>query len=171
MRWWSVADFVSNAGTRTRLTVQNLLVLQITGSAAATGLSTSVQAAPALFMSPPGGAAVDRRPRRLTAGVSQALLGAVAFATAVLVALVLVLVALDRLDMTSLTVPAAATGVIATARRTGAPRRVPSSPGSRRTSRGPCSSRTPSGSRHPTSTPRRPRPAYDRRRRVIGGAV
>ncbi|MFF3500158.1 MFS transporter [Streptomyces sp. NPDC003247] len=107
MRWWSVANFMSNAGTWMQLTVQNLLVLQITGSAAATGLSMSVQAAPALFMSLLGGAAVDRWPRKLTAAVSQALLGAVAFTTAVLVAL-------DRLDMTSLMVLAALTGTIAT---------------------------------------------------------
>ncbi|SOR76816.1 enterobactin exporter EntS [Streptomyces chartreusis NRRL 3882] len=107
MRWWSVANFVSNAGTWMQLTVQNLLVLQITGSAAATGLSMSVQAAPALLMSVLGGAAVDRWPRKLTAAVSQALLGAIAFTTAVLVAL-------DRLDMTSLMVLAAVTGVVAT---------------------------------------------------------
>ncbi|MEV4232570.1 MFS transporter, partial [Streptomyces bobili] len=107
MRWWSVANFVSNAGTWMQLTVQNLLVLQITGSAAATGLSMSVQAAPALFMSVLGGAAVDRWPRKVTAAVSQALLGMVAFITAVLVAL-------DMLDMTSLMVLAAVTGTIAT---------------------------------------------------------
>ncbi|MFI8192310.1 MFS transporter [Streptomyces sp. NPDC085946] len=107
MRWWSAANFVSNAGTWMQLTVQNLLVLQITGSAAATGLSMSVQAAPALVTSLLGGAAVDRWPRRLTAAISQALLGAVAFTTAVLVAL-------DRLDMTSLMVLAAVTGCVAT---------------------------------------------------------
>ncbi|MFF8940498.1 MFS transporter [Streptomyces paradoxus] len=107
MRWWSVANFVSNAGTWMQLTVQNLLVLQITGSAAATGLSMSVQAAPALLISVLGGAAVDRWPRKLTAAVSQALLGAIAFTTAVLVAL-------DRIDMTSLMVLAAVTGVVAT---------------------------------------------------------
>lgn len=107
MRWWSAANFVSNAGTWMQLTVQNLLVLQITGSAAATGLSMSVQAAPALFMSLLGGAAVDRWPRKLTVAASQALLGAVAFTTALLVAL-------DRLDMTGLLVLAAVTGVIAT---------------------------------------------------------
>ncbi|MFJ1807389.1 MULTISPECIES: MFS transporter [unclassified Streptomyces] len=107
MRWWSVANLVSNAGTWMQLTVQNLLVLQITGSAAATGLSMSVQAAPALFMSLLGGAAVDRWPRKVTAAASQALLGAVGFATAVLVAL-------DRLDMTTLLVLAAVTGTIAT---------------------------------------------------------
>ncbi|MFE9030590.1 MFS transporter [Streptomyces iakyrus] len=107
MRWWSVANFVSNAGTWMQLTVQNLLVLEITGSAAATGLSMSVQAAPALLISVLGGAAVDRWPRKLTAAVSQALLGAIAFTTAVLVAL-------DRIDMTSLMVLAAVTGVVAT---------------------------------------------------------
>ncbi|MDQ0579421.1 MFS family permease [Streptomyces rishiriensis] len=107
MRWWSVANLVSNTGTWMQLTVQNLLVLQITGSAAATGLSMSVQAAPALLMSLVGGAVVDRWPRKVTAAVSQLLLGAVAFATAVLVAL-------DRLDMTSLLALAAVTGTIAT---------------------------------------------------------
>ncbi len=107
MRWWSVANFVSNAGTWMQLTVQNLLVLQITGSAAATGLSMSVQAAPALLMSVLGGAAVDRWPRKLTAAVSQALLAAIAFTTATLVAL-------DRLDMTTLMVLAAVTGMVAT---------------------------------------------------------
>lgn len=107
MRWWSVANLVSNTGTWMQLTVQNLLVLHITGSAAATGLSMSVQAAPALLMSLAGGAAVDRWPRKLTAAVSQALLGLVAFTTATLVAL-------GRLDMTSLLALAAVTGTIAT---------------------------------------------------------
>ncbi|MDN3270261.1 MFS transporter [Streptomyces sp. MA15] len=107
MRWWSVANFVSNAGTWMQLTVQNLLVLQITGSAAATGLSMSVQAAPALLMSVLGGAAVDRWPRKPTAAVSQALLAVIAFTTATLVAL-------DRLDMTALMVLAAVTGMVAT---------------------------------------------------------
>ncbi|MBB5931493.1 MFS family permease [Streptomyces echinatus] len=107
MRWWSAANLVSNAGTWMQLTVQNLLVLHITGSAAATGLSMSVQAAPALFVSLLGGAAVDRWPRKLTVAVSQALLGAVAFTTALLVAL-------DRIDLTVLMVLAAVTGIIAT---------------------------------------------------------
>ncbi|MEU7062401.1 MFS transporter [Streptomyces sp. NPDC046161] len=107
MRWWSVANFVSNAGTWMQLTVQNLLVLQITGSAAATGLSMSVQAAPGLLMGLAGGAAVDRWPRKLTASVSQALLGAVAFLTAFLVAF-------DQLDLAVLMVLSATTGLIAT---------------------------------------------------------
>ncbi|MET7607106.1 MFS transporter [Streptomyces avermitilis] len=107
MRWWSGANFVSNAGTWMQLTVQNLLVLQITGSAAATGLSMSVQAAPALLVSVLGGAAVDRWSRKVTALVSQTLLGAVALVTAALVAT-------GRLDLTVLMVLAAVTGLIAT---------------------------------------------------------
>ncbi|MFJ5531873.1 MFS transporter [Streptomyces sp. NPDC093261] len=107
MRWWSLANFVSNAGTWMQLTVQNLLVLKITGSAAATGLSISVQAAPALLVSLLGGAAVDRWHRKLTATVSQVLLGTVAFATAALVAL-------GRLDLPELLALAAVTGLIAT---------------------------------------------------------
>ncbi|GHF59747.1 MFS transporter [Streptomyces mashuensis] len=107
MRWWSLANLVSNLGTWMQLTVQNLLVLQLTGSAAATGLSLSVQAAPGLLFGLLGGAVVDRMPRKLVAAVSQALLALVAFTTAVLVALGL------------LTVPvlmglAAVTGLIAT---------------------------------------------------------
>ncbi|MEU3727648.1 MFS transporter [Streptomyces sp. NPDC031705] len=107
MRWWAVANFVSNAGTWMQLTVQNLLVLQITGSAAATGLSVSIQAAPGLLFGLMGGAAVDRWPRKLTAAVGQALLGVVALVTAVLVAL-------GRLDLPVLLVLAAVTGLIAT---------------------------------------------------------
>ncbi|MEU6095169.1 MFS transporter [Streptomyces sp. NPDC047079] len=107
MRWWSLANFVSNSGTWMQLTVQNLLVLKITGSAAATGLSISVQAAPALLVSLLGGAAVDRLPRKLTAAVSQALLGVVAFVTALLVAF-------GRLDLPVLLALAAVTGLVAT---------------------------------------------------------
>jgi MFS family permease len=107
MRWWSLANFVSNAGTWMQLTVQNLLVLQITGSAAATGLSMSVQAAPGLLMSLVGGATVDRWPRKVIASVSQTLLGAIAFTTAVLVAT-------GGLDLTVLMVLSGLTGVIAT---------------------------------------------------------
>ncbi|MGW0390675.1 MFS transporter [Streptomyces sp. NPDC003042] len=107
MRWWSVAHFVSNTGTWMQLTVQNLLVLQITGSAAATGLSISVQAAPGLLMGLVGGAAVDRWNRKVTAAVSQVLLGTVAFLTAVLVAL-------GSLNFGVLMVLAAVTGLIAT---------------------------------------------------------
>lgn len=107
MRWWSAANLVSNAGTWMQLTVQNLLVLQITGSAAATGLSLSVQAAPGLLMGLFGGAVVDRWPRKVTATVSQAALGLVAFTTAALVAF-------GELNVGILMALAAVTGLIAT---------------------------------------------------------
>ncbi|MGK5532972.1 MFS transporter [Streptomyces sp. URMC 129] len=107
MRWWSFANLLSNAGTWMQLTVQNLLVLQVTGSAAMTGVSLAVQAGPGLLLGLIGGAAVDAWPRKLTAALSQAALGLVAFVTAALVAL-------DLLDVTALLVLAAVTGVIAT---------------------------------------------------------
>ncbi|WP_407640032.1 MFS transporter [Actinacidiphila paucisporea] len=85
MRWWSAANLVSNIGTWMQMTVQNLLVLQITHSAAMTGLSIAAQAAPGLLLGPLGGALVDSWPRRRVAAVSQAALALVAFVTAVLV--------------------------------------------------------------------------------------
>ncbi|TDC20753.1 MFS transporter [Streptomyces sp. 8K308] len=107
MRWWSVANLVSNAGTWMQLTVQNLLVLQVTGSAAVTGLSLAVQAGPGLLLGLFGGAVVDAWPRKLTAAVSQAALGVVAVVTAGLVAF-------DLLNVPALLLLAAITGVIAT---------------------------------------------------------
>ncbi len=107
MRWWSLANLVSNVGTWMQLTAQNLLVLELTGSAALTGLSVSLQAAPGLLLGLAGGAAVDAWPRKLTAAVSQALLGAVAVVTAVLIAF-------DQLDVGVLMVLAVVTGLIAT---------------------------------------------------------
>lgn len=107
MRWWSLANLLSNAGTWMQLTVQNLLVLQVTGSAATTGVSMAVQAGPGLLLGLIGGAAVDAWPRKLTAALSQAALALVAFATAALVAFGL-------LNVPALLVLAAVTGVIAT---------------------------------------------------------
>ncbi|MER7623303.1 MFS transporter [Streptomyces sp. NPDC126503] len=107
MRWWAVAHLVSNTGTWMQLTVQNLLVLQITGSPAAAGLSISAQAAPGLLMGLLGGAAVDRWPRKLTAALAQVVLGLVALATAALVAL-------DQLNLPVLIGLAVLTGLVAT---------------------------------------------------------
>ncbi|WP_052850479.1 MFS transporter [Streptomyces avicenniae] len=107
MRWWSIANLFSNLGTWMQLTVQNLLVLHITGSAAMTGLSLAVQAGPGLLLGLVGGAAVDAWPRKLTAAVSQAALGLVAFTTAAMVAL-------GTLNVPTLLLLSAVTGVIAT---------------------------------------------------------
>ncbi|MFC5907977.1 MFS transporter [Streptacidiphilus monticola] len=94
MRWWSAANLVSNAGTWMQLTVQNLLVLQLSGSAALTGLSLALQVAPGLLLGLAGGAAVDRWPLKRTAALSQLALALIAFATAGLVASGLVTVGL-----------------------------------------------------------------------------
>ncbi|MFH9468913.1 MFS transporter [Streptomyces clavifer] len=107
MRWWSLANLVSNAGTWMQLTVQNLLVLHITGSAAATGLSLAVQAGPGLLLGVAGGAVVDRWPRKVTAAVSQTVLGGVAFSTAALLAS-------GMLNMPVLLALAAVTGMVST---------------------------------------------------------
>jgi MFS family permease len=81
---WSVANLVSNTGTWLQLVAQNVLVLQLTGSAALAGVCATASAAPALLLSPLGGALVDRWPKRVIAGVGQAVLGLVAALTAVL---------------------------------------------------------------------------------------
>nr|WP_269785847.1 MFS transporter [Streptomyces antimycoticus] len=107
MRWWSAANLVSNVGTWMQLTVQNLLVLDLTGSAATTGVSLAVQAAPGLLLGLVGGAAVDAWPRKLTAAVSQVVLAAIAFTTAGLVAF-------DLLDVAALMILSALTGLVAT---------------------------------------------------------
>ncbi|MES4908618.1 MFS transporter [Streptomyces sp. NPDC000395] len=107
MRWWSAANLVSNVGTWMQLTVQNLLVLHITGSAATTGVSLAVQAAPGLLLGLAGGAAVDAWPRKLTAAVSQVALAAIALTTAALVAF-------DLLNVAALMILSALTGLVAT---------------------------------------------------------
>lgn len=107
MRWWSAANLVSNAGTWMQLTVQNLLVLQLTHSAGTAGLSIAVQAAPGLLFGLAGGKAVDRLPRKYVAAAGQAALALVAFTTAGLVAT-------HHLTVVGLLVLAAVTGLIAT---------------------------------------------------------
>lgn len=90
-----------------QMTVQNLLVLQITGSPAAAGLSLAVQAAPGLLLGVAGGAVVDRWPRKTVVAVSQAVLGAIALGTAALVAF-------DALSLPLLLGLSAVTGAVAT---------------------------------------------------------
>lgn len=90
-----------------QIVAQSLLVLRLTGSPALTGLTASLQAAPGLVLGLVGGAAVDVWPRRLTAGVCQALLGLVALLTAGLAAL-------DLLHPGMLMALALLTGVVAT---------------------------------------------------------
>ncbi|WP_218926009.1 MFS transporter [Xylanimonas oleitrophica] len=107
MRWWTGANAVSSTGTWMQMTVQNLLVLQITGSPAATGLSLAVQAAPGLLLGLAGGAVVDRWPRKVVVATSQTVLGVVGLTTAALVGL-------DLLTLPLLLALSALTGVVAT---------------------------------------------------------
>jgi MFS family permease len=81
---WSAANLLSNVGTWLQLVAQNVLVFQLTGSAALAGVCATASAAPALLLSPVGGALVDRYSKRLVAGVSQTGLALVAAVTAVL---------------------------------------------------------------------------------------
>jgi MFS family permease len=108
MRLWTAANLMSNAGTWMQMVAQNLLVLQLTGSAAMTGLSLSAQAAPGLVLGVVGGTLADRFPRRLVAGLGQLGLAVIAFATALLAAY-------DLLDVWSLMVMGVLSGAIATA--------------------------------------------------------
>ena len=81
---WSAGNLLSNVGTWLQLVAQNVLVLQLTGSAALAGVCATASAAPALLLSPVGGALVDRWSKRWIAGTSQAALALVAVLTAVL---------------------------------------------------------------------------------------
>jgi MFS family permease len=108
MRLWTAVNVLSNAGTWMQMVAQNLLVLQLTGSAMMTGLSLSAQAAPGLLFGFLGGAIADKYPRRLVATVGQMALAAVAFVTASLAAL-------DLLSVVVVMLLGVLSGVIATA--------------------------------------------------------
>ena len=81
---WSVANLISNVGTWLQVVAQNVLVLQLTGSAVLAGVCATASAAPALVLAPIGGALVDRCSKRVIAGIGQLLLALVAVLTAVL---------------------------------------------------------------------------------------
>lgn len=106
MRLWSIANAVSCIGTWMQLVAQNLLVLEVTGSPALTGLSVAVQAAPGL-LGVAGGALVDRLPRRAVVVASQVALAALALVTAVVAAH-------GTPDLRLLLVLGAATGLVGT---------------------------------------------------------
>jgi MFS family permease len=107
MLLWTAANLVSNAGTWMQMVAQNLLVLQLTGSVAMSGLSLSAQAAPALLFGFVGGAIADAFPRRLVAALGQVALAAVAFTTAGLAAL-------DLLNVGMVMLLGVLSGVVAT---------------------------------------------------------
>ncbi|MGP4057970.1 MFS transporter [Mycobacterium sp. 4D054] len=107
MRLWVIANTVSNAGAWMQMVAQNLLILQLTGSVAVTGLSLSIQALPGLLLGVSGGALVDRWPRRLTGGLGQVVMAVIAFITAALAAT-------DMLNVPLLMALGLMTGLVAT---------------------------------------------------------
>jgi MFS family permease len=85
-RRWTGAHLVSTIGTWLQIVAQNLLVLDLTGSAALAGFSAAATAAPSLLLGPLGGALADRWPRRVVAAAGQALLAVIAATTGLLAA-------------------------------------------------------------------------------------
>lgn len=84
MRLWSAAHAVSNVGTWMQMVAQNLLVFELTRSVALVGLCASVQALPGLLLALPGGALVDRFPRKPIVIAGQISLAVLALGVAML---------------------------------------------------------------------------------------
>ena len=63
-RIYAVGAFVSNIGTWMQRVAQDWLVLQLTGSGTALGITTGLQLLPALLFSPIAGVVADRYPKR-----------------------------------------------------------------------------------------------------------
>lgn len=80
-RIYATGAIFSNVGTWLQITAQAWLVLQLTGSGAALGLTIALQLLPSLFLSPFGGVLADRVPKRALLGWLQV---AMALPTAVL---------------------------------------------------------------------------------------
>lgn len=80
-RIYAAGALLSNVGTWLQITAQAWLVLQLTGSGAALGLTIALQLVPSLFLSPIAGVLADRLPKRALLGWLQV---AMAIPTAVL---------------------------------------------------------------------------------------
>ncbi len=80
-RIYATGAIFSNVGTWLQITAQAWLVLELTGSGAALGLTIALQLLPSLFLSPFGGVLADRVPKRALLGWLQV---AMALPTAVL---------------------------------------------------------------------------------------
>ena len=77
-RLFAAGSLVSNIGTWMQRVAQDWLVLTLTGSAGALGLTTGLQFLPMLVLSPIAGVFADRYSKRKVIAVSQAVLGATA---------------------------------------------------------------------------------------------
>ncbi|MGH3423364.1 MAG: MFS transporter, partial [Nocardioidaceae bacterium] len=63
-RIYAVGALISNIGTWMQRVAQDWLVLQLTGSGTALGITTGLQLLPALLLSPYAGVLADRFPKR-----------------------------------------------------------------------------------------------------------
>ncbi|MBC2874858.1 MULTISPECIES: MFS transporter [Streptomyces] len=83
-RLFAAGQVVSNTGTWMQRIAQDWLVLGLTGSSAAVGITTALQFLPMLFLGLYGGVIADRCPKRLLLLVTQAASGLTGLALAVL---------------------------------------------------------------------------------------
>lgn len=70
-RVYALGGFVSNVGTWMQNTAQAWLVLELTGSGTALGITVALQLLPTLLLSPVGGVLADRFPKRTVLRVMQ----------------------------------------------------------------------------------------------------
>ncbi|MEV4435542.1 MFS transporter [Streptomyces sp. NPDC049585] len=83
-RLFAAGQVVSNTGTWMQRIAQDWLVLGLTGSSAAVGITTAMQFLPLLFLGLYGGVIADRLPKRRLLLVTQAAMGATGLFLAVL---------------------------------------------------------------------------------------
>ena len=77
-RLFATGSLVSNIGTWMQRIAQDWLVLTLTGSAGALGITTGLQFLPILLFSPIAGVLADRFPKRRVLAVTQATMGVTA---------------------------------------------------------------------------------------------
>lgn len=83
-RIWTVGNLLAMTGGWTQRIAQDWLVLELTGSATAVGITVAMQFAPMLFFGLFGGVIVDRYSKRMLLLVTQALFAVLALGLAVL---------------------------------------------------------------------------------------
>ncbi|WP_186526294.1 MFS transporter [Leekyejoonella antrihumi] len=83
-RLYFTGQVISNTGTWMQRIAQDWLVLQLTNSPFAVGITTALQFLPVLLFGVLGGLAIDRFPKRTILVVTQAIMGALATVLAVL---------------------------------------------------------------------------------------
>lgn len=87
VRRYFAAQVVSNVGTWVQITVENWLVLELSHSGLALGVTNALQFGPSVLLGLYGGVVADRRDRRHLLMVTQACLGLLALAVGLLAAI------------------------------------------------------------------------------------